>query len=200
MSRYIKNNLLLIILSFIFILLGIVCILIDASSITLLFSILALIYLVMIGSWMIYSSFKYKTYLEKNDLFINKPLGYLIQGIVMMLAGILIVIYNTFLTKLIIGIILIILPLITLITHENKKVYFKNNFWKFIVGLIFIFAIDLILEIIFIIIGVGFILFALFIIYLLIINYKDKNYPNIITKYVMMYIVKRNKTYDDIGE
>lgn len=195
MFKYLKNNFILVIVSFVLILLGIMCIMIRGDSIFLIFSILALVYLIVIGGWMIYSSFKFKDHLDQNTNFLNKSKGYLIQGIIMILAGILIISFPDFLVRLIIGIILIILPLITLIKHDDKKRYLKNNFWKFIVGLIFVLAFDIVLDILFIIIGSSLIILAGWIIYLLIINYNDKTYPNVISKYIMIYIVKKNNKF-----
>jgi hypothetical protein len=193
MKQYLKNNLILIILCLIFIALGILCILARGEDIIDIFSYLALVYLVLIGGWMIFSAIKYKGLLKENSNFLNKPLGYIIQGVILILAGITIVIFPKFLVRLIIGIILILLPLITLINHPDRIRYLRNNFWKFIIGLIFILAFDGVLDILFIVIGSILIGIACWIIYLLIINYKDKTYPNIITKYVLIYISKKNK-------
>lgn len=193
MIKYLKNNLVLVIAVIILIALGTFCILISGNDIYKAFSIFALVYLVAVGGWMIYSSFHYKNYLEANPTFLNRPLGYLIQGGILIILGVLILIFPRFLVRLLIGLLLIAQPLVTLITTDDKLNYLKYNFWKFIVGLIFILAIDIVLDILFIIIGVGLILFAAFIIYVLIINYKDRTYPNVITKYIVIYINKKNK-------
>lgn len=192
MKKYLKNNIILIIISIILIVVGIFSILIRGSDIIKIFSYLALVYLVLVGGWMIFSAIKYKEYLKSNTNFINRPPGYIIQGSILILAGVIIVVFPDFLVRLVIGIILIIQPLITLINHDDKKRYFNNNFWKFIIGLIFILAFDVVLDILFIIIGAGLIGLAFWIIYLLIINYKDKTYPNLITKYMMMYIIRKS--------
>lgn len=193
MIKYLKNNLVLVIAVIILIALGTFCILISGNDIYKAFSIFALVYLVAVGGWMIYSSFHYKNYLEANPTFLNRPLGYLIQGGMLIILGVLILIFPGFLVRLLIGLLLIAQPLVTLIMTDDKLNYLKYNFWKFIVGLIFILAIDIVLDILFIIIGVGLILFAAFIIYVLIINYKDRTYPNVITKYIVIYINKKNK-------
>lgn len=199
MLKYFKNNLILLIISIVLIILGVFCILVRGSDIIRIFSYIALIYLIAIGGWMIFSGFKYKEYLESNPNILNKPIGYIVQGSIFVILGVLIIIFPAFLVRLIIGIFLIILPLITLITHEDKKKYIKNNFWKFIVGLLFVVAVDVVLDILFIIIGACLLIVVGWVIYLLIINYKDPTKPNLITKYMMIYIIKKNSK-DDIGD
>lgn len=193
MIKYLKNNILIIVAILLLIVLGIFCILIDGSDVIKAFSIIALVYLILIGGWMIYSSFKYKDYLNNNPNFINKPIGYIIQGSVLIILGVLIIIFDEFLVRLAIGIFLIALPLITLFTKPDKVQYLKNNFWKFIIGLLFILAYDVVFDILFIIIGICFILLSGYLSYLLVTNYKDKSYPNVLTKYLMLYIIKKNK-------
>lgn len=199
MLKYFKNNLILLIISIVLIILGVFCILVRGSDIIRIFSYIALIYLIAIGGWMIFSGFKYKEYLESNPNILNKPIGYIVQGSIFVILGVLIIIFPAFLVRLIIGIFLIILPLITLITYEDKKKYIKNNFWKFIVGLLFVVAVDVVLDILFIIIGACLLIVVGWVIYLLIINYKDPTKPNLITKYMMIYIIKKNSK-DDIGD
>lgn len=199
MLKYFKNNLILLIISIVLIILGVFCIIVRGSDIIRIFSYIALIYLIAIGGWMIFSGFKYKEYLESNPNILNKPIGYIVQGSIFVILGVLIIIFPAFLVRLIIGIFLIILPLITLITHEDKKKYIKNNFWKFIVGLLFVVAVDVVLDILFIIIGACLLIVVGWVIYLLIINYKDPTKPNLITKYMMIYIIKKNSK-DDIGD
>lgn len=199
MLKYFKNNLILLIISIVLIILGVFCILVRGSDIIRIFSYIALIYLIAIGGWMIFSGFKYKEYLESNPNILNKPIGYIVQGSIFVILGVLIIIFPAFLVRLIIGIFLIILPLITLITHEDKKKYIKNNFWKFIVGLLFVVAVDVVLDILFIIIGACLLIVVGWVIYLLIINYNDPTKPNLITKYMMIYIIKKNSK-DDIGD
>lgn len=199
MLKYFKNNLILLIISIVLIILGVFCIIVRGSDIIRIFSYIALIYLIAIGGWMIFSGFKYKEYLESNPNILNKPIGYIVQGSIFVILGVLIIIFPAFLVRLIIGIFLIILPLITLITYEDKKKYIKNNFWKFIVGLLFVVAVDVVLDILFIIIGACLLIVVGWVIYLLIINYKDPTKPNLITKYMMIYIIKKNSK-DDIGD
>lgn len=200
MLKYLKNNLILIIISIILIIVGVFCILVRGSDIIRIFSYIALIYLIVIGGWMIFSGIKYKKFLESNTNLLNKPIGYIVQGSVFIILGVLIVIFPSFLVRLAIGLLLIILPLITLITQEDKKRYLKNNFWKFIVGLLFVIAVDVVLDILFIIIGACLLIVAGLIIYLLVINHKDPTKPNLITKYIMMYIIKKNSRDNIQGE
>ena len=198
MWKYLKNNIILIIINIFLIILGFFCILVKGSDIIKIFSFISLVYLTVIGGWMIFSGIRYRKYLESNTNILSKPLGYIIQGSIFIILGVLIVIFPGFLVRLVIGIFLIILPLITLITYEDKKRYFKNNFWKFIIGLLFVIAVDVVLDILFIIIGACLLIVACWIFYLLIINYKDPNKQNLITKYMMLYIIKKNSK-DDIG-
>lgn len=192
MIKYLKNNIILIFISILLLALGILCILIDGKNVINAFSILALVYLFGVGGWMIFSAFKYRDYLEANNNFMIKPIGYIIQGVILIFLGVLVIFYSDVLVRIIIGILLIILPLITLITEDDKIGYLKRNFWKFIVGLIFILTFDIIIDIIFTIIGIGLIVCVGFIIYLLVKNYKEKEYSNLITKYIVMYIIKKN--------
>lgn len=193
MIKYLLNNIILVIAVIFLTVLGIFCILIDGDDVYKIFSIISLIYLCCIGIWMIYSSFYYKDNLKNNSNFLNQPLGYLIQGIVLIALGVIIVLFPNFIVRFVVGIMLIIQPLFSLIIADNKLSYLKVNFWKFIVGLIFILAIDIILDILLLIIGILLILIACFIIYIIIINYKDRTYPNIITKYIVIYLNKKNK-------
>lgn len=193
MIKYILNNIILVIAVVVLTVLGIFCIIIDGEDVYKIFSIIALIYLCFIGLWMIFSSFYYKENLKNNSNFINKPIGYLIQGIIIIALGLIIVLYPNFIVRFVVGILLIIQPLVYLIITDNKLSYLKSNFWKFIIGLIFILAIDIILDILLLIIGILLILIACFIIYIIIINYKDRTYPNIITKYIVIYLNKKNK-------
>lgn len=191
MKNYLKNNLLVIILIILLFALGTFCFLIDGKDFIKIFSILAFIYLLFIGSWMIYAAIKYGKDLDLNSGFWNKKPGYLIQGVILIGASIIILLYPNYLVRLIIGILLIIVPTIKLIHAYNKRKYLRNNFWKFIVGIILIFAIDIILEIMFFIIGGILYACAIFLIYLLIYNYKDHSKPNIITKYTLIYFINK---------
>ena len=80
-----------------------------------------------------------------------------------------------------------------LINSPKKLNYLKNNFWKFLVGIIFIFAVDIVLDIILAIFGVTLIVFAIYLIYILVTNYRDKTYPNVLTKYLVIYLNKKYK-------
>lgn len=200
MIKYLKSNILVIILMLLFLGFGILAFFIEGDDVFLAFSIVAMLYLFMIGSWMIYSSIKQKDILNQNTGFINRPVGYFIQGLLFIAAGITIVIFRNFLVRLIVGVFLIVLPLISLILSKNKKEYFKKNFWKFIVGIIFVIANDLIFEIIFKIIGAFFIVDAIFLLYLLIRNYRRNPNTNIISRYLMKYIALQQEkvSYEEL--
>jgi len=193
MIKYLKNNIILIIAIIVLIGLGILCILINSDSVYQLFSIFAFIYLIGIGFWMLYSSFKNRKELSENTSFFKSANGYLVQSILFICFGILVLIFPNFLVRLLIGLVLIFQPLMGLINSPKKLNYLKNNFWKFLVGIIFIFAVDIVLDIILAIFGVTLIVFAIYLIYILVTNYRDKTYPNVLTKYLVIYLNKKYK-------
>lgn len=192
MLKYLRNNLIIIIITIILIALGVFCILVDGEDVIQVFSYLAAGYLIIIGGWMIYAAFRYKDQLNYSRHIINRYLGYLLQGILLIGFAVLVILFPGYLIRIIIGICLILLPTYTLIIEENKKQYFLRNLWKYIIGIIFVLAIDVVMEILFIIIGIVLFLIAIYFIYLLVINYRDKDYPNVITKYFIAYILKRS--------
>lgn len=192
MIKYLRNNIILIVMTIILIALGVFCILVDGEDVIKVFSYLAASYLIIIGGWMIYAAFRYKNELNHSRHIINNHLGYLLQGILLIGFAVLIVLFPGYLVRIIIGICLLLLPTYTLIFEENKKQYFIRNLWKYIIGIIFVLAIDVVMEILFIIIGIVLFIVAIYFIYLLVINYRDKEYPNVITKYSIAYIIKRS--------
>jgi hypothetical protein len=129
---------------------------------------------------------------ERSGDFFNGRTFYLIQAVILLTTSILSIIYPDYLLRIIIGIVLIIIPSIKLLFEVDKKRYLKNNFWKYIVGILFVLASDGILNVIFIIIGLSLILVFLAGVYLVVINYRHKDNANIITKYITRYIIYKN--------
>jgi hypothetical protein len=190
MYRYLKINYQSLILILALIVLGTFCLLLSGENFIRMFSYLAAAYLLLMGITVIVFSFRYQEYL-KNDTFLDRAVGYFIYGIVLLSLAVLIILYPDYLVRIFIGITLIVFPTIQLIKSVDKKSFLRYNFWKYLVGIIFIIAVDVILEILFHFLGIAFYALAIFLIIMLVRNYHNHEYPNLVSKYII-YIIKRN--------
>jgi len=192
LSYYLKNNLIVLIVIIVLVALGSFFIMVSGENFIKIFSYLGATYLTIIGIYLIVSAFKYKRYLQANHSKINSQIGYIIQGILLLGLATLIILFPSYLVRIFIGVTLILLPTVQLFFKENKKSYFIGSIWKYIIGIIFLLAVEEIIQIVFIVIGVIFYLLAIYLIYLLVINYKYLDKPNIVTKYFIAYIIRKN--------
>lgn len=192
MLKYLKNNYQTIIFILALIVLGIFCIMLKGENFIEIFSYLAAGILMLVGISMIVFSIRYHDYLQ-GGRFLDRSVGYFTYGTVLLAFALLIIIYPEYLVRIIIGISLIIFPTIRLIQAEDKKRFLRYNFWKFLIGIIFIIAVDVILEILFDFLGIAFIAGAIFLIVMLVRNYNNKEEPNLFSKYIVYIIKQQNK-------
>lgn len=192
MRNYLKMNIQALILIFAFIVLGAFCLLISGENFIKLFSYLAAGYLILMGITMIVFSIRYYDYLQEGK-FLDKSVGYMTYGLVLFASAITLILFPEYLVRVFVGITLILFPAIRLFQSPDKKRFLRYNFWKFIVGIIFIIAADEVIEILFDFLGIAFFVLGIILIVLLINNYKNKEYPNIFSKYIIYFIKHQNK-------
>lgn len=192
MLKYLKTNYLAIILILMLIILGTLFIIVSGENFIKIFSYLAASYLIIVGIAMIVLTIRQQNYLNEST-YSKKVMGNIIYALVLFVLGILIIIFPDYLVRIFIGITLIFFPTLELLQSKNKKNYLRNNFWKYLIGIIFIIAVDVVLEILFNFIGVAFYVFALFLIVMLIRNYHNQEYPNLISKYIIYFVKRKNK-------
>ena len=118
---------------------------------------------------------------------------YFTYGLFLFGCAALIILFPEYLVRVFVGIVLLIIPAVRLILSTDKKRYLQYNFWKFIVGVIFIVAADAVIGILFDFLGIALIAAGIFLLVLLFRNYRNKEYPNLFSKYIIYFIKKRNK-------
>lgn len=194
MARYLKNNQIVFVLILFMILLAMLFILPNGKQIIDMFSYLAAFYLFMLAISFLMTAIKYKQYLDVPNQQKQQQIMLLLEALFLLVLGALILIFPVYLVRIIIGITLLILPTINLFTKIDKWLFLKKNFWKYIVGIVFILAVEGMIDYVFLCLGIALLLFVCYIIYLLVINYKDLERPNIIIKYSIAYLNKKGKT------
>lgn len=189
MFKYLKINYQTILLILSLIVLGIFCIILKGENFIAIFSYLAAGILILLGIAMIAFSIRYYDYLQSGS-FLDRSVGYFTYGTVLIASAVLIILFPDYLVRILIGISLIIFPTVRLIQAKDKKRYLRNNFWKYLIGVIFIIAVDVIMEVLFDFLGIAFIAGAIFLTVMLIKNYQNKEEPNLFSKYII-YIIKQ---------
>ncbi|HOH18110.1 MAG TPA: hypothetical protein PK087_02170 [Bacilli bacterium] len=193
MIIYLKNNWLFICIILALIGLSLLFILPSGQQIILISSYLAAIYLFLVGISFVVTAFKYSKYLERSQNQKREQILLLFEALFLFALGTVILIFPTYAVRVIVGISLILLPTIHLFTQANKKTYLKNNFWKYLIGILFLVAAESIIDYVFLGLGIIILLGAGFLLYLLIINCRDRNRPNLLVKYGLRYLNKKGR-------
>lgn len=193
MKIYLRNNWLLICLMFLMVGISLLFILPSGQQIILIFSYLAASYLVIVGVAFLITALRFFHYLDNEQKQKREQIFLVLEALFLLILGAIIIIFPTYAVRVLIGVSLILLPTIHLFSQSSKLTYLKKNFWKYLVGLIFILAIEAIIDYVFL--GLGILLLGLvgYLIYLLIINYRDVSRPNLIVKYSLLYLNKRGR-------
>jgi len=165
----------------------------SGQQIILISSYLAAIYLFLVGISFVVTAFKYSKYLERSQNQKREQILLLFEALFLFALGTVILIFPTYAVRVIVGISLILLPTIHLFTQANKKTYLKNNFWKYLIGILFLVAAESIIDYVFLGLGIIILLGAGFLLYLLIINCRDRNRPNLLVKYGLRYLNKKGR-------
>lgn len=113
------------------------------------------------------------------------------QSIVLILFSVLLFIVPDYISRLIIGIILLFIPIVELVFTNNKIEQLKKDIWKYVIGIIFILSFNLVLKIVFVSLGIAIIAFAGYLIYLLILHKKDNQ--NIFVILFLKKIIRKDE-------
>lgn len=162
--HYIKKNILSIILMVILIAVGAIFILLNPVLLinVFMYAIAGLLIIMAIG-FMVSS----QQYLgdDKTKL--------ILQSLLLIALSLVLLFFPIYISRLIIGIIFLLIPVVELVYANNKLEQVKKDIWKYIVGFILIFSFEVVLKIVFVILGIFFIYVAGYLLYLLIIHKKD---------------------------
>jgi len=192
MLKYLKTNYQTLLLVAVLFALGTLCFLLSGEDFIRMFSYLAAAYLFISGLALIVLAIRYHEHLQDGSFF-DRSIGYFTYGLFLFGCAALIILFPEYLVRVFVGIVLLIIPAVSLILSTDKKRYLQYNFWKFIVGVIFIVAADAVIGILFDFLGIALIATGIFLLVLLFRNYRNKEYPNLFSKYIIYFIKKRNK-------
>jgi hypothetical protein len=192
MLKYLRINYQTVLLILALFVLGALCFILTGEDFIKVFSFIAAFYLLASAAALITMAARYHESLRTGSFF-DRSEGYITYASILILFAIVLIIFPEYLVRGFIGIVLILIPLFHLIQAEDKKRYFRFNFWKFIVGVIFVVAVDAIIDIILGFLGIALFIAGAVLIALLIRNYRDKECPNLISKYIAYLIKQKSK-------
>ncbi|MGD9605473.1 MAG: hypothetical protein AB7V00_04900 [Bacilli bacterium] len=193
MFLYIKNNWLLLTIMAIMVGISLIFILLNGQEIIMIFSYIAASYLFLVGISFFVSAVKFSSYLENSRRQKHQQLLLILEACLLIVLGVVILVFSTYSVRAIVGILLIILPTIQMFMKTSKWAYFRKNFWKYLVGLVFILATEAIIDYVFFALGLLILGLVCYFIYLFIINYHDLSRPNLIIKYGLLYLNKKGR-------
>ncbi|MGD9887012.1 MAG: hypothetical protein AB7T03_03510 [Bacilli bacterium] len=195
MKIYLRNNWLLICFVLMLVGLSLLFILPNGQQIILIFSYLAASYLFIVGIAFLVTAFRFSHYLDNAQKQKREQIFLVLEALFLLVLGAIIIIFPTYAVRVLIGVTLILLPTIHLFSfsRSSKLTYLKRNFWKYLVGLIFILAVEAIIDYVFLVLGILLLSLAVYLIYLLIMNYRDVSRPNLIVKYSLLYLNERGR-------
>ena len=136
---YIKKNVLTLIIMLLLVSLGILLMILDPNVLIRIFMYVIAVILIGIAIGFIINS---QNYLGKDKTKI------IIQSIVLIVLSVLIMIYPKHITRVIIGAIFLMIPIMELIYSQDKWQQFKKDIWKYIIAIILILSFNTILKIV----------------------------------------------------
>ena len=169
--HYLKKNFLTLIVITLLIAFGILLILLDPELLIKIFMYVVAIMLIIMAIGFLISAKQYVG---------NDKTKLIIQSIILIILSVLLMIFPKYITRIIIGIIFLLIPIMELIYATDKSAQFKEDIWKYIVGIILVLSFTIVLKFVLIFLGVFLILIAGYLIYLLIKHHNDKNIPNVL--------------------
>jgi hypothetical protein len=190
MIRYLKKNSLVVLLIMLLLFGAGICFFLPAAYFFRVFAWISFSYLIVMGCSMIYLTFRYYNNLRQGS-FLDFP-GYLIYGLFLIIFGILSLLYPEYLVRIIIGITFIIFPTWRILESKDKKEALSYQFWKYIVGIIFVLSTSFMIKFIFVFIGIAFLVIAIYLSWLLIKQYRNNN-QNLLQTFILRFIYKNKE-------
>ncbi|MCK9536391.1 MAG: hypothetical protein M0R05_02185 [Bacilli bacterium] len=185
MWNYLKKNYAVIILIVLSLAIGTFFIVLPGKDFIKIFSIILAIYLVIASGSLLTMAFSRPA----ANSFLKGRTAKIIGAALLVLLAVLTVLFPVYMVRIVIFLVMIVTPTVLLIVSPHKKIYLRDNFWKYIVGVIFILAVEVLVDIAFIILGIAFYVLAFFIIYLLIVNSRYQEKPSLVNKYLVRYFI-----------
>jgi len=185
MWNYLKKNYAVIILIVLSLAIGTFFIVLPGKDFIKIFSIILAIYLVIASGSLLTMAFSRPA----ANSFLKGRTAKIIGAALLVLLAVLTVLFPVYMVRIVIFLVMIVTPTVLLIVSPYKKIYLRDNFWKYIVGVIFILAVEVLVDIAFIILGIAFYVLAFFIIYLLIVNSRYQEKPSLVNKYLVRYFI-----------
>lgn len=190
MIQYLKKNILLFVIIFLSVALALLLIIPSGQDLLRLFSYIIAVCLIIIAFLFFGMAFQDRTLLSKKTK-LNSRTSLIIQSIVILALAVLVFIFHKYTPKLI-GVFILLIVVIKTIYENERFRYLLRNSWKILIGLLFVFGTEPLINLVFLIVGILLIGFAGYLLYLLIVNYQHGR-PNIINKYFIAYIVRRSR-------
>lgn len=184
MKLFIKRNKIELILTFLLLLIGLLCVFLSGKTIMIIITYLMGVFFIASGITVLVGTIKNRS-VVMNDLWLP-----ITQGIVLIILGSCLFIFPGHLVRLIVGAIFLIIPTIKIILHNNKKETFLKELYKYIIGLIFIISIDIFLDIIFFIIGLILLIGAVILLVYTIKSFKKDQSNSLMYKIFIKKILK----------
>lgn len=192
--EYLKKNYLILIFIVVLTALGTFFIVLPGKDFIKIFSVILAVYLLIAAGTLALAPS------DQSRIWRRRP-ALLAEAAALLALAVLTVLFPVYMVRIVIFLVLIVTPTVKLLTGPDKKRYFRHNFWKYIVGVIFILTVEILVDIAFIILGVALYGLAAFFIYLLIVNSRYPPKPNLFDKYLVRYIIfisnKRSKNGKD---
>lgn len=187
MKLFIKKNKIEIILASVLLIIGVLCIILSGITIISIITYLMGAFFIISGITVIVGTVKNRSVVTTS---LTIPI---IQGVVLIVLGSSLFIFPNHLVRLIVGIMFIIIPTIKIILEKEKLAGLKKQIYKYIIGLIFIISFDKILDILFIIIGVGLIVASILLLVYTIKSFKKDKSNSFLYKFFMKKLLSETE-------
>ena len=148
--------------------------------------------IIVIGICLLIINIKNNNYVynSSNKLYEHPLFKTIIQGLVIIVFGLLIVLFPIFWLRLVFGIIMLSTLIVQLLYVNDKLSWIKEHIVLIILSLLLVFSMDVIIKYILIILAIMLILLATYLLVLLVINVKIKD-KNILIDLIYKYLNKR---------
>jgi hypothetical protein len=120
----------------------------------------------------------------------------IIQSIVLIILSVLIILFPGHITRVIIGVIFLMIPIMELIYAQDKWVQVKKDIWKYVFGIILILSFNAILKIVLVILGSLLILIAGYLGYSLWKHRNDKSIPNVLILIIIEQFTRKEDKWE----
>ena len=148
--------------------------------------------IIVIGICLLIINIKNNNYVynSSNKLYEHPLFKTIIQGLVIIVFGLLIVLFPIFWLRLVFGIIMLSTLIVQLLSVNDKLSWIKEHIVLIILSLLLVFSMDVIIKYILIILAIMLISLATYLLVLLVLNVKNKD-KNILFDLIYKYLNKR---------